>query len=341
MAQIVTRTVDGRRLEAYPVLDGDLFLVIVDDERLDDLFSREDVIRMISGRVTMDAEEEFTGLKDTDRYLDSGQQGVVFSRADPDIVTKLVFLPGSLSIKDQRRAERRRGLDPWGSMVGSTILAANRHQANLFRSLAEQPGPPSLPRVYEYREGKMDAPTRRRLLSAGIPENRLPPTGWPVAAWVMERVQPVQPNDSKTDIPRRQALDYLWKEHSMVARDLAGDSGNWGLREDGSYVIIDPLVVRIPKSVIAKPPLSLHGAIRALSAIKRQDENSYIATVAPFGATMTRGQESLAMILLSLNLAYVQPDPAFVDLVVDMRGGSKPSFPISYLGYPHSQIPFM
>jgi hypothetical protein len=157
----------------------------------------------------------------------------------------------------------------------------------------------------------------------------------------MERVQPVQPNDSKTDIPRRQALDYLWKEHSMVARDLAGDSGNWGLREDGSYVIIDPLVVRIPKSVIAKPPLSLHGAIRALSAIKRQDENSYIATVAPFGATMTRGQESLAMILLSLNLAYVQPDPAFVDLVVDMRGGSKPSFPISYLGYPHSQIPFM
>ena len=52
-------------------------------------------------------------------------------------------------------------------------------------------------------------------------------------------------------------------------------------------------------------------------------------------------KKSLAMILLSLNLAYVKPDPAFADLVVDMRGGSKPSFPISYLGYPHSQIPFM
>jgi len=341
MAQIVTRTVDGRRLEAYPVLDGDLFLVIVDDERLDDLYSREDVIRMIAGRVTMDAEEMFTGLEDTDRYLDSGQQGVVFSRADPDIVTKLVFLPGSLSIGDQRRAERRRGLDPWGSMVGSTILAANRHQADLFRALAEQPGPSSLPRVYQYREGKMDAPTRRRLISAGVPENRLPPTGWPVAAWVMERVQPVQPTDTLTDTPRRQALDYLWKEHGMVARDLAGDSGNWGMREDGSYVIIDPLVVGIPDEIVSNPPFSLQGAIRNLSSMKGRDEDSYIATVAPFGATITRVQESLAMILLSLNLAYVQPDPAFDDLVVDMRGGIKSSYPISYLGYPHSQIPFM
>ena len=266
---------------------------------------------------------------------------MVFSRADPDIVTKLVFLPGSLSIGDQRRAERRRGLDPWGSMVGSTILAANRHQADLFRALAEQTGSVITPPCLPIPRGQ-DGCSHPSSIDLGR-RSREPSTSHRLAGGCLGHgACATRPTDRYPHRhTRRQALDYLWKEHGMVARDLAGDSGNWGMREDGSYVIIDPLVVGIPDEIVSNPPFSLHGAIRSLSSMKSRDEDSYIATVAPFGATITRGQESLAMILLSLNLAYVQPDPAFDDLVVDMRGGIQSRYPISYLGYPHSQIPFM
>lgn len=332
MAEICTRTVDGRLIEAFPVMGGDLFMVIIDGEPQDDFYSRLDIQNIISGLVTLSA-EDFSALREGDVYLDSGQQGVVFTRSDPNIVTKLVFLPSSsLPLSNQRLAERRRSIDPWGSLVGSTILASNRHQADLFRSLAKDPGPPSLPRVLEYREGKLDNYTIERLIASGIPEERLPPPGWPVAAWVMERLQPANPSEGGVDDSRRQVLDYLWNEHDMVARDLAGDSGNWAQRSDGELVAIDPLVVSIPMQD-GRLPTSLHGTYRKLDALKRSDTNQYIKMVAPFGDTLESGRNSLAMALLSISLAYRVPDPLFTALVADMRGNS-PSHPVTYLGYP-------
>ena len=71
MAEICTRTVDGRLIEAFPVMGGDLFMIIIDGEPQDDFYSRLDIQNIISGLVTLSA-EDFSALREGDVYLDSG-----------------------------------------------------------------------------------------------------------------------------------------------------------------------------------------------------------------------------------------------------------------------------
>ena len=337
----LTRSVDGRLIRSYP-LGGGLFRITIDGEPHPDIFSSDDLRAIITGRYRLDFSAE-SPIDATDDYLDHGHQGIIFQNPDtPDLVTKLVFLPRG-SLVRQRRMERTRGLDPWRSFFGSSILASNRQQADLFSELAQQPGPASLPRVTAYREGPLDASTRRSIIASGLTDERIPPIGWPIAAWTMERLQPTSFTDSETDRSRRQALDYLWREHEMVVRDIGGDSGNWAARADGTPVLVDPLVVDV--SVMMSPrtslPTTYAGIRRFIRSWRRIDEGVFINNTAPFGVTLEDGSDSLAMSLLAISLAYRESDPMFDRFIDDYRMGMPSGFEYTYLGYPHRRRPFM
>lgn len=337
----LTRSVDGRLIKATP-LGGGLFRITVDGETLPDIYSNDDLHAIITGRYRLDFSAE-SPIDATDDYLDHGHQGIVFVNPDtPNLVTKLVFLPNG-PLARQRLLERTRGLDPWRSFYGSSILASNRQQADLFSELAEQPGPASLPRIMGYREGPLDLNTRRAIASVGLSDDQIPPIGWPTAAWTMERLQPMRFSDADTDNSRRQALDYLWREHEMVVRDVGGDSGNWAIRADGTPVLVDPLVVDVstmlsPRSSL---PTTYSGIRRFIRSWRRIDEGVFISNTAPFGVTLEDGSDSLAISLLAISLAYRESDPMFDRFIDDYRMGTSSDFDYTYLGYPHRRRPFM
>lgn len=337
----LTRSVDGRLVESYLVGNG-LYRILIDGELQPDLFTRDEIRAIITGRYRLVLDSEST-LDPSDNYMDHGHQGIVFHRGDgSDTVTKVVFLPrDDQSLVSQRRMERSNGLDSWRSFYGSSILSSNRHQADLFSRLSREPGPASLPRIMEYREGPLDADSRRRLVSSGFTDEQIPPVGWPTAVWVMERLTPARFDDDDTDRSRRQALDYLWQEHRMVVRDIGGDSGNWGIRDDGTPVLIDPLVVDVSPVFPDELPTTHAAFIRRLRNLRRSDPALLVRLAAPFGVTIDDGCDSLGLSLLGISLAYRSSDYPFSAFIDDYRMGRPNPHDTTYLGYPHRRKPFM
>ena len=341
-------TVDGRLVVAEAVVASRrLYRVSVDGSPARTM-TRDALRGLISGGVQPDAlyaaEGDFVGavpsMHPSVNAL-SGSCGVVIDHPSmSDRVVKIVVLPDG-PMAEIRRHENRYRLDPWRAYVGSSILSINRAQADLFRQLADHGSPSGLPTVHEYREGLMDADSLESLRSVEPELAEVIRPGTPVASWVMERVPDPAPSDRERDVTRRQVLDYLFTEHGMLARDLASDD-NWGSRSDGSPVVLDPVVVPV-SWMDAGGRNTLHGVRSSLRRARDRDLDRYISTVAPFGQRIQDGEDAVSIGILSTNLAYRHPDPAFDALLGSYLGGNRLPSPAqrSYLGFPHGMRPFM
>jgi hypothetical protein len=253
----------------------------------------------------------------------------------PDSLIKIVPLADK-PLRKIRRTEK----DPWKSFLGSNILAINYHQAQLFEALSKEPGPASLPVILNYREGLLDQESLNLLIQ--ILGQRMATRhfslGQPVAAWEIEKLTH-DPNLSRVEVEkaRRQALDYLFREHGMIARDVSAAS-NWGLR-DGEAVLFDPVVLPISWIRGNTEVRSLADARRRILAAKRKHPSKFISVAGPLGHNLLDGEESLAIVMLALDRAYRIPDAGFHALLDTLRVGV-PFSRSTYLGWPHDSRPF-
>ncbi len=350
-SELLLTTVDGRIINAVPVGRG-LYRVSIDGSPLSRTISRRGIRELIMGvgRVMLNAEDErelgtgpvpstsVVGIPTRFGFRTGSCGSVIGHPNDPDSVIKLVLLPDR-PLSSIRAEENRRNLDPWRAYVGSSILASNRAQADLFRELERSGSPGSLPEVYVYREGTINADDIHAMSIINPDMARRLRPGMPMASWIMERIPDQPPPDpASRERARRQALDYLFREQGMIARDLSSDD-NWGRRADGSAVLLDPLVV--PVEWLGQLPTTLHGIRNLVNRKRRSDIDRYVGMVAPFGATLNDGEEAIVVALLATQLAYRSPDPAFDSILSEYLGGRILPYPRrSYLGYGHGMRPF-
>jgi len=339
--RLVLTSIDGDLIVAEPV--GRLYGVSVDGVPLRRLVDRSGLRALVVGPlIPRAAEEDFRGpvpsmVNIPARFaVLSGSCGTVVP-APNDRVVKVVALPDE-PMSVIRRRENSQRLDPWRAYVGSSILAINRAQADLFRDLEAGGSPSSLPEVHEYREGLLDRTSLdslRRINPDMASQLRI---GDRVASWVMERVGDEVPGPTQRDLARRQALDYLFRQHGMIARDLASDD-NWGTRSDGSAVLLDPVVV--PIGWMGPIPSTMSGIRSMIRRAALNDTDLYVSTVAPFGSRLTDGTDAISIALLATSLAYRTPDPAFDAILEEYLNGVRlPHGRRTYLGYPHGIRPF-
>ena len=348
-SELILTTVDGSMMIATPV-GRDLYHVVLDGKPMPSPLSRQGIRRLVSARrrrpiIGLSAEDHgvipsVTEVSIPTRFgFRSGSCGSVIGHPrEPDRVIKVVLLPDR-PLSSIRAQENRDNLDPWRPYIGSSILAANLAQAEVFRELSESGSPRSLPEVFDYREGRIHNDDIEAISVINPDMSRVLRPGMRVAPWIMERI----PDDPKPDVvardtARRQILDYLFSEHGMIARDLSSDD-NWGRRNDGSAVLLDPLVV--PVEWLGEIPPTLHGIRNLLARARRNDIDNYVATLAPFGANLLDAEEAVVIALLSTQIAYRTPDPAFDSILTEYLGGRNLPYPRrSYLGYEHGMRPF-
>jgi len=347
-ARLVMTTVDGRLIVAVPVSNR-LYRVTVDGSPMPRPMTRGDLRTLISGRdprLLRAAERDHEGFygpipaaPQSIRNSLSGSCGIVMDHPTrSDLVVKVVALPDA-PLSQLRRWENKNRLDPWRAYVGSSILAINRWQADLFRYLSQNGSPSALPRVDSYREGLLDRDSLDQLCDHDPEMCELLTVGTPVASWVMERIPNDDPDPVARNTSRRQVLDYLFQEHGMLARDLGSDD-NWGARFDGSAVVLDPVVIPVRWMNLGNV-MTLNGIRNGMRRVRDANLDQYLGTVIPFGSIILDGEESVAVAILATNLAYRNPDPAFDGILMDyLKGRVLPYSQRSYLGYAHGMKPF-
>ncbi len=340
------RTIDGTLVRVYPVPGIDLFRVLIGDRPFPDLMSEEEIQQLIATGSSRSKPDENTmaaewyvdlDLSPSSSKLENwGACGFIIEvDSKPDSVIKIV----PLADKPLHKI-RKREVDPWKSFLGSNILAINYHQAKLFEALSKEPGPASLPIIVNYREGPLDQESLDSLIQ--ILGKRIATRyfhlGQSVAAWEMEKLT-MDPNLSRVAVEkgRRQALDYLFKEHGMIARDVSAAS-NWGLRE-GIPVLFDPVVLPVSWIRGDTEVRSLADARTRIRMAKRQSPSKWISVVGPLGQNMRDGEESLAIVMLALDRAYRIPDAGFYALLDSLRV-NVPYARSTYLGWAHDSRPF-
>ena len=342
----VMRTIDGTLIRVYSVPGTDLFRVLIGDRPFPDLLSEEEIQRLVATGSSRSQPDENTMAAewyvDLDLNPSSGKLEnwgacgfIIQVDNKPDSLIKIV----PLADKPLHRI-RKKEQNPWKSFLGSNILAINYYQAQLFEALAKEPGPASLPIILNYREGRLDQESLDMLIQ--ILGQRLATryfwVGQPVAAWEMEKLT-IDPNLSriKVEKARRQALDYLFREHGMIARDVSASS-NWGLR-DGAAVLFDPVVLPISWIRGDTEIRSLADARTRIRIAKRTHPSKFISIAGPLGQNLLDGEESLAIVMLALDRAYRIPDAGFYELLDTLRVGV-PFSRSTYLGWPHDVRPF-
>ena len=341
----VMRTINGTLVRVYPVPGIDLFRVVIEDRLFPDLLSEEELQRLVATGSPQPTSDENTMASEW--YLDMdltpssklenwGSCGFIIHMDNkPDSLIKIV----PLADKPLHKIRKKEG-DPWKSFAGSNILAINYHQAKLFEALSKEPGPASLPVILNYREGLLDQESLDLLIQilGQRMATRYFKLGHPVAAWEMEKLTN-DPNLSRAMVEkaRRQALDYLFREHGMIARDVSAAS-NWGLR-DGAAVLFDPVVLPISWIRGDQEIRSLADARTRIRVAKRKQPSKFISVAGPLGQNLMDGEESLAIVMLALDRAYRIPDAGFYELLDTLRVGV-PYSRSTYLGWPHNSRPF-
>lgn len=342
----VLKTVDGTLVRIYPIPASDLFRVIIGDRPFPDLLTEEEIQRLVatgSSRSQPDDDimaaewhEDLEVNPTSTKLKNWGHCGFILEKATkPESIIKIV----PLADRPLHRI-RKQEADPWKSFIGSNILAINYYQAQLFAALSKEPGPASLPIIRSYREGLLDQESLDLLVQilGKRMAHRYFQVGQPVAAWEMEKLTS-DPNLSRSQVEkaRRQALDYLFKEHGMIARDIA-DVSNWGLR-GGSPVLFDPVVLPISWIRGDTPILSLADARKRIRKVKKRQRSKFISVAGPLGQNLMDGEESLAIVLLALDRAYRIPDAGFYALLDSLRV-NVPYARSTYLGWAHDSRPF-